>query len=81
MDFKFNQWHHGYLGLILLILNILFWHSITIYIISGIIIIDEIMQIFIFGQYSGLLHYLYSFIYHKFEIVRKINKWFDNLFK
>jgi hypothetical protein len=83
IDFNPAQWHHGYLGLFLVVLSMLFNKGKTKNWILGIglfIVADEITQIFIFGQYGGLLHWLYSFIY-KIGIVREINYFFDGLFK
>lgn len=77
MEFNPKEWHHGYLGIVLIIVD-LFLKTWVIGIIGGLIVIDELSQIFIFGQQGGLLHHLYSPFY-KFKIVKKVNNFFDKL--
>jgi len=78
-DFNLYEWNHGYLGIILLLIDVIGLHWWFVGIIGAILVIDEITQIFIFGQYGGLVHHLYSRLY-KFKWIRKLNEWLDRLF-
>jgi len=79
MEFNPKQWHHGYLGVILLIV----WYFIPSYwllIPAIVLIVDEILQILLFGQYGGLLHRLYVKTLYKIKWIKDFNDFLDRLF-
>jgi len=77
-DFNLYEWNHGYLGVILILIDAIWLHWWFLGIIGAILVIDEITQIFIFGQYGGLVHHLYKRFY-KVRWIRKLNEWLDKL--
>ena len=81
MEFKWNQWHHGYLGFILILMDICWFQSGWLFWVAIVLVLDEISQIIWFGQYGGLLHWLYIKTLYKIPIIKKFNIWMDGLFK
>jgi len=63
-EFNWCEWHHGYLGFILFAFGL--WFMIDDYIFHK--------------TGKSFLHSAYSIIYHRYEWVRRVNEWFDNLF-
>jgi len=72
-------WHHGYLGIGFLIAYVIFWKW-WLFLIGGILVLDELSQVFIFGQYKGVLHWIYIKTFYKINIIKKFNLFLDNLF-
>ena len=83
MKSKWNEWHHGYLGLLLLLINSLFKDRkvrIWIYIIAGIIIGDEAYQWIVDDQSAGILHWIYVNTLYQIPFVEEFNIWLDGVF-
>ena len=78
-EFKWNQWHHEYLGVFLIIIDLIL-HTYWIGIIGLILVLDGLTQLFWFGQYGGLLHELYVRTLYKLDCIKKFNRWMDKLF-
>lgn len=79
-DFNPKEWHHGYTGLLALLIGIYFDN--IIFEAGGVfLLLDELSQIFIFGQQNGLVHYLYARTLWKISFIRKLNRFLDNLLK
>lgn len=59
----FKQWHHLYLGLLLIIVRLFFVHSRIIGFLGGFIFMDDLIQHFVQwkwdNSYQSSLHYLY----------------------
>lgn len=72
-------WNHGYLGILLLIIGIIFKIYWLIF-LSAVIIVDEIIQIITKRQYSGFLHIIYVRTLYKIKLVRNFNIWLDKIF-
>ncbi len=77
--FKWNEWNHEYLGWLLLILSPFFNWSLWLLIPGLILTIDGLTQLWL-GQYSGVLHWLYSKTLYKIKLIRKLNNFLDRLF-
>ena len=93
-----REWHHGYLGIGLVIFGaLLLWLAIAIHYIiliivakviitiGFIILADDIyqhtIQELIDATYVSPLHKFFSKYLWKYEKVKKITAWFNNLFK
>jgi len=77
---RWNEWHHLYLGLGIAIAGCFLKNLIIIGIGLGIALDDWIQHYFkIEGKTP--LHIVYVWIYKKSGLIRKINKWFDDIFK
>ena len=78
---KFNpkEWHHGYLGIALMIISLSLkgWAHWIVMLLGFFIFWDDVWY-----EIRGwsILHTAYSHLYHKHEWIRDINRWFDNLF-
>lgn len=84
MDFNLFEWQHGYLGLVILVIGLVFYKKQSKYRwwfigIGGFIVADELSQIFIFGQYGGLLHWLYIHTLYKIDIIQEFNYFIDGI--
>jgi len=79
VEFNLREWNHGYLGVILILIDAIWLNWWFVRIIGAILVLDEVTQIFIFGQYGGLVHHLYKPLY-KNKWIRKLNEWLDRLF-
>ena len=72
-------WNHGYLGLLLIVLGIIFkWYWVIF--VGAIIVIDEIIQIITGKQYGGFLHIIYVKTFYRIKFIRDFNIWLDKLF-
>lgn len=83
MDSKWKQWHHGYLGFILLLVSALFKDKKVkriLIILGAIILIDEVYQWIVDDQYAGLLHWLYVNTLYKIDFIKDFNILLDKLF-
>ena len=79
LDFNPFEWHHEYLGVILLIVNI-FWWNVWLFTIGLILVIDGISQLWL-GQRNGVLHWIYIRTLYKIKLIREINAFLDRAFK
>ena len=77
--FRFNEWHHGYLGFAMIIFGAVFqiW---WVLIVGSIIFLDEVSQIWL-GQHGGILHLVYIKTLYKIKIIRELNEFLDRVFK
>jgi len=76
--FLTNGIHHGYIGILLLIIAAVFKIN-WLLIISVVLIIDELIQMITKNQYGGFIHWLYVNTLYKIPLIKKINIWFDKL--
>jgi len=83
---RFNpkEWNHGYTGLLFIVSAFMFFDFLScwfmIFSFFGILlIVDEILQMFVFGQNNGPIHHLYIRTLYKFAWVRRFNNWMDKL--
>jgi len=91
MDFNPKQWHHGYIGAFIFLIALISagfakwlfktWSGRIVLFIASVLIIDELTQIFIFGQYGGILHWLYIETgLYEIGWIRELNHFLDRLF-
>ena len=78
MTFKFNEMHHGYIGLIFLICGFIFMKG-WLFAVAIIILADEAYQIINDDQYGGPIHKLYVATLYKIPWIKKFNIWVDRL--
>ena len=78
MSFNPREWHHGYLGLVLVALSFL-WGGAWLWVPGAILVIDDAAQHF-FGLTPSPIHVLYVKYLWPIPVVQRLNRWLDNLF-
>ena len=77
---NWKEIHHLYLGFLIIIIGFIF-QSLIVVGIGLLAMIDDWIQHFFKWEGRTPLHIAYAWIYKRSGLVRKINLWFDNLFK
>jgi len=84
LTFNFKEWHHGYLGIILLIIafavKLKAWLKYLLIFLAIVLLIDEVIQIVTDNQYGGILHNIYIATLYKIPFIKQFNIWLDGLF-
>jgi hypothetical protein len=83
-ELTFRQWHHGYLGVILLAWGLA--HASLPFIVAGLLIvvddlIEHSVQYVTRSEWQSPLRRLYGLVYKRSKWVRKVNLWLDELFR
>jgi len=78
VSFNPREWHHGYLGLVLIALSFL-WGGAWLWVPGAILMIDDVAQHF-FGCDPSPIHVLYVKYLWPIPFVQKLNRWVDDLF-
>ncbi len=88
-ELSFRQWHHGYLGLLLIgggLLELKHHRSAgIIFLVVGIVVlIDDVVehaiQYFTQTEWYSPLRRLYGWFYARIGWLRSINRWLDDVF-
>lgn len=85
-ELTLKQWHHGYLGLLIIAAGLVDWkHNHTIrlvcVIVGGIILLDDVLehtvQAITKTEWYSPLRRLYTVFYVRIGLVRAVNAWLD----
>lgn len=82
-ELSFRQWHHGYLGILLILVS--FWFGGNLMrILGGIFILDDGLEHFIQWrtqtEWQSPLRRLYGIFYRRWAWLRAVNAWLDQRF-
>ena len=80
MNKPFNprEWHHGYLGLVLIALSFL-WGGAWLYVPGAVLVVDDLAQHFL-GLDPSPIHRVYVKYLWPIPVVQRVNVWLDRLF-
>ena len=83
-ELTFKQWHHGYLGLLLIAYGLV--QEVPLFVVTGsILVADDLLQHSVQyltqTEWQSPLRRLYGLVYAKSAVVRAVNRWLDELFQ
>lgn len=83
-DLRLNEWHHGYLGLLIVALGLTFGWPWWIVAKGVLIALDDILQHTVQAitktEWKSPMARLYAWVYKRSALVRRVNIWLDSLF-
>ena len=84
MTFTFREWHHGYLGLLLVLLGV--WlHASWLTVLGAVVVLDDTVQHIVettmHRPWRSPLHRLYAATLWRLPLVQRLNRWLDGLFR
>lgn len=88
-ELSFKQWHHGYLGLLIILSGVLETKhhraaGLVLVVVGSLVLLDDLVQHTVQAitktEWSSPLHRLYGWVYSKLPAIRTLNRWLDGLF-
>lgn len=83
-ELSLKQWHHGYLGLLLIAGGLGFKAPRIVWIVGVIIVCDDLLehavQYITQTEWYSPLRRLYGYVYARSALIRGVNAWLDRLF-
>lgn len=76
MSFNPREWHHGYLGLVLILAGL--WLGPWLWVPGAVLVADDVLE---HTTGIGCLLWLYGKTLWRIPAVQRLNRWLDNLLK